>query len=94
MIISEDAYLEHHGVKGMKWGQRKKRETRAGSFSSLSKSDKRKAVAIAGGVSAAAVGAVAVAILLERHGMKPVPSANPFHKTYRTADEALRAVRR
>lgn len=27
MIIDEDAYLAHHGIKGMRWGVRKERET-------------------------------------------------------------------
>ena len=26
-VLNEDDTLDHHGVKGMKWGRRKKRET-------------------------------------------------------------------
>lgn len=29
MIIDEEVYLKHHGVKGMKWGQRRKQKRQA-----------------------------------------------------------------
>jgi hypothetical protein len=52
----EEAYLEHFGVKGMRWGQRKPEE-QGQPRQSLSTNQKRavKAVAIAGGVAVTAI---------------------------------------
>lgn len=73
MIIDEEPYLEHFGVKGMKWGQRKTRETgnsqkrTTGDTQSsepqkkgLSSNQKK---ALAGGAAAGAV----VAALIAKH---------------------------
>ena len=35
-------YLEHHGVKGMKWGRRKRRETSSGEKKRLSRKEVRR----------------------------------------------------
>lgn len=59
----EEAYLEHFGIKGMRWGQRSK------SGSSNKKMSAKKKVAIGVGV---AVGAAAVAFAMTRSGKIPV----------------------
>jgi len=46
MIIDEDDFLEHFGVKGQKWGVRKKRESSGGNKpKKLSRRKARRAVA-------------------------------------------------
>lgn len=58
-----DEFLEHHGVKGQKWGVRNQRST---STSSNSKSNKKRNLIIAGGI--VAVGGLAAAAILKRRG--------------------------
>lgn len=64
---SPDDVLEHFGVKGMRWGVRRKR----GSTSSGKKSHLKRNLAI-GGVLA--VGAAAAAVALSSRGSAPVAS--------------------
>lgn len=44
MIIDYDAYIQHYGVKGMRWGVRRDRDSKSKSSSdtSVSKADARK----------------------------------------------------
>ena len=58
-----EEYLMHHGVKGMKWGVRKKQESSGNNQQSVDKKKKlKKAFAIAGGVAGAAALATGGAI--------------------------------
>lgn len=45
MTISQETYLEHYGVKGMKWGVRKDRERRSNRITRASKERKAKDIA-------------------------------------------------
>lgn len=70
MIIQEDVYLEHFGVKGMHWGSRKARtsEPRKGF------SGKQKAAIGAAGVVAVTAGALAINHVLAKHGAEKLAS--------------------
>lgn len=95
MILDEEVYLEHFGVKGMKWGVRKN------PYSGMKlyrdgvrdpRRDKKKKivrnVAIAAGVTAA--GGLAVAAFLKKRGSIPAKS---IPKTaYPNFQEAFRAT--
>lgn len=61
-----DTYLEHFGIKGMKWGQRKKSSKDSSTKKSMST---KKKVAIGVGVAA---GVAAVAYMMTRRGKVPV----------------------
>lgn len=58
MIISEDVYLEHFGVKGMKWGRRKSRTSESTNQSLAPKKKHKAAKRI--GIAALTYGALAV----------------------------------
>lgn len=71
----EDAYLEHFGVRGMKWGIRRKRrdeEERKKIFS-----PKAKKVAIG---AALIIGAAATAIAIKKYGGAKIPTTNVVSK--------------
>jgi hypothetical protein len=59
-----DTFLEHYGVKGMRWGVRNKSNYSVSHPSS--KFSKKKKVAIGIGVGSAAIGATFAAVLLKR----------------------------
>jgi len=77
MIIEADQYLDHAGVKGMRWGVRKPKprplagaakaaqERRIAAEKSFRRKRNLKRVAIAGGVIAA--GGIIAAVLIRRH---------------------------
>ncbi len=70
MIIEEDIYLEHFGVKGMQWGVRRNRSSGSSSKSSSS-SRKKLAVKVA-------IGTIAVAgILATAKARQTVPVMVP-----------------
>lgn len=58
MTESVDTFLEHYGVKGMKWGKRKDRSEGESRFSPEQKAKLKRAAVIAG--TAAVVGALAI----------------------------------
>ena len=62
--------LEHHGIKGMRWGVR--RETSEGSNKSVSKSSRGKKIAVGIGVGAVAIGAVTATVVLRKQGKLPI----------------------
>lgn len=69
MSMTTDEFLEHHGIKGMKWGVRKERSGSSGQYSTNPGSDHaklKKAAKIGGGVLAAAA-VTAGAIYLAKH---------------------------
>jgi Ni,Fe-hydrogenase III small subunit len=55
MIVDEEVYLKHFGVKGMRWGQRKSTSSNTDSKDKSHKNLKRGAAVIAIGAAAAAV---------------------------------------
>jgi hypothetical protein len=70
MIIDEEVYLEHFGVKGMRWGQRRSRSQRKSENSSFAQrvrtdpQTRRRAIRgakIAGGILAAGIAAAGIA---------------------------------
>ncbi len=67
MVIDEDIYLEHFGVKGMQWGVRKSNTSSSGKTSSDNKTSKKKRaaqIAVVTGV------VVAGAIIAHRSGFR------------------------
>lgn len=68
MIIDEDVYLEHHGVKGMKWGVRKNRNSTPKQPWST-----KKKVGVGLGVAAVVAG-TAAAIFISKNGNLPFSS--------------------
>lgn len=72
MIIDEEDYVAHFGVKGMKWGQRKSTKTkkppRPDSFAAQSPEIQKKIVATIGGTVVFGSGLAATAIILRRKG--------------------------
>lgn len=65
MIISEEDYLEHFGVKGMKWGVRKQR--RGGTAEERRAGNRRFARNLAIGVGVGGASGLAIAALIKRH---------------------------
>lgn len=71
MITDEEVYLylEHHGVKGMRWGVRKKRESSSDDSPKMSTTKK---LAIGGGIIVAAAALTAGAIYAKKRFSVPV----------------------
>ena len=65
MIIDEDVYLEHFGVKGMRWGVRNQK--RGGTKEQRRAGNKKFVRNLAIGVGVGAVGGVAVAAIINRN---------------------------
>lgn len=68
MIIEVDDpndFLEHFGIKGMRWGVRKNTQESTSNSEGKGKSHRNRNLAIAATV---AVGAVATAVILKKHG--------------------------
>lgn len=79
MLIEEGAYLEHWGVRGMRWGVRNKKKETSNKFSNNSrisrilKSKETKQVAARMGIAAlVGLGTTAVVSILVRRGNTPV----------------------
>lgn len=73
MIIEEEAYLEHFGVKGMHWGHRKAKDSGDAPPKPLTRKERiernqRRAKVVKGAAAAAVVGGVATAIILHNVG--------------------------
>lgn len=84
-VMDTDEFLEHFGVKGMKWGVRKERDS--GSKQPHKVFNKRNA-AIAGGVLAVGAG-VAVAVLA-KNGNIPMPE---FHTNPQVRNLAMQGAK-
>jgi hypothetical protein len=73
MIVSEEYYIEHAGVKGMKWGIRKKKQQIKNAVSKPRLSDdqkrKLKRAAIGAGVLTAGLGAAFVGYKMKQAGI-------------------------
>lgn len=83
MIVDEDVYLEHFGVKGMKWGvRREKQETQTTGNEALKKDNSSRNRKFAAGVAVVA-GTVAVAAILNRRGGIKVSSLGNLSSTTR-----------
>lgn len=83
MIINEEVYLEHFGVKGMKWGvRREKSETQSNTDQTPKKDNSSRNKKIAAGVAVAA-GAIAVAAILKRSGGVDIKSLSELPATAR-----------
>lgn len=83
--------LEHHGIKGMKWGVRRERASSGQPHQGLST---KKKVAIGVGVTAAIVGAGVVAYKLHQNGKLPISSLRggaSKGRTFKNLDEAIAA---
>lgn len=86
-----DAYvLEHYGVKGMRWGQRKERSGSSG---------KGKKIAIGAAAVAGTAGAAFVAYKLSQGGgvkmsslTKPAASASAMTKVYKDAGMSAKQI--
>jgi hypothetical protein len=80
----DEALLEHHGIKGMRWGVRRK--STSGDHSNFKRNAKRV------GVGVLAVGGVAAAAyVLSKHGGSSVSSIPKFTATHKHGEEAVKA---
>lgn len=70
--MSDNHTLEHHGIKGMRWGVRKRNSASSSSENKSSKKSVAKKVAIGTGVVALTVGAGAAVYVLNKHGKLPI----------------------
>jgi hypothetical protein len=94
VIIDEEDYIEHFGVKGMKWGVRKDRG-RSGTARSGQKTPrfsaeqkvKAKKVAIGLGVLTVAAGTAYLAYSMNRNGNVPIRSITPPASAKKFVDE-------
>ena len=84
--ISIDDYLAHFGVKGMRWGVRKNRNSVQTTKSSQTKPkmSRNKKVAIAASVG---IGAAAVGLALKRHNKKTVVALPSWSATDRNGQK-------
>lgn len=82
MIVDEEEFLDHHGIKGMKWGVRKE-----GSSGKTDHSKRNKRIAIGVGV----VGAAAATALLARHGHLKMSQAKAQTKHIQETQKLLAA---
>jgi hypothetical protein len=86
MIIDERLYLEHFGVKGMRWGVRNKRPSGSSSPKSgepdAAKAERRKEQAkkIAVGLGAAGIGVATAAMLVRHNKNKKMAEVETLHK--------------
>ena len=86
MIIDEEAYIEHFGVKGMRWGVRKDRSS--GDVMDKRPMDKKevaKKIAIGLGVLTVAVGAAYAGKTLSQNGSLRLRDIKPPTKTVQDA---------
>ncbi len=87
-MTADPDFLEHFGVKGMKWGVRKTSDSDTPSRSSSSKSSKlKKAAVIAGGVALVA-GAAYIAYKMNQTGVK-IPVADLKTHTSTSAGKSV-----
>ena len=86
-----DEFLSHYGVKGMRWGVRRKRQSESNSANGSPSSNKSRKKKIAAGVAGAAIvgGAAATAIILNRNGQKSLKVAASKASGYNGARRLL-----
>lgn len=96
---SPSEILEHHGIKGQKWGVRKAIDSTMGPKGTAQREHRKqvtKKVAIGVGVAAVVVGTAYVAYRLHKAGKLPVSSihrASSGGKVFKNLDEAIAAKR-
>ncbi len=75
MIVEEDIYLEHFGVKGMHWGVRNQR--RGGTPEQRRAGNRKFARNLAIGAGVGVAGGLAVAAMLKHKGLLPFSKTSP-----------------
>lgn len=94
MIVDEETYLEHFGVKGMRWGRRKAKGSTGNPKKPLTKQEQaerdiHRARVIKGSAAAVVVGGVATAIILHRAGEIKVTNLRKEHLGFVSAKDNL-----
>ena len=96
MFIDEEVYLEHYGVKGMKWGVR--RERRKAKLAAMTPKERAAAKRkrkrrINNGISLA-LGAIWLGLFLSEKGSRPPPRDFPNkRRAQQTVDQIINAER-
>lgn len=90
-VAYDDEYLEHHGVKGQKWGVRKQKPT--GNVTN-SRKGLTKGAKIALGVGAGVLGTAALSGMAMRAGVNPIDAASSAGKAaYKVAKSTVKAAK-
>ena len=77
VAMDQDEYLEHFGVKGMRWGHRKAKDDTSNKKHGLSNRHK-KIIAVVGSVAALSVGAYLVNLYMQKYGTVTIKAGKTF----------------